>query len=503
MLLLQKIFSFNQSKHYLFLSCFVLFSFAGFTQQTGVINNGAKIVVTEGAFFRIQGSGANYINESYETLPGRIDLDGILEVDGNWLNNASSGFVFGDYLNAVGTVIFKGNQEQTIGGDLPTTFESIHLHNGTGLNLSNQVQVENELLLDTGNIVLNDYHLILDTGGVINGTFSSASMIVTNGDGILQKNIVSNGAYLFPIGDISSEADYTPVEVTLNNGNLSSAWIGAHVTNAQHPGDESVEEYIERYWTLTSDGITNPDYDAGFKYTDQDITGDETVIYAATFDASSNRTLFYPVESSSNTMNYTGLTDFYEFTGVDGTSPEVTISSTISETTETSPVPVTIEFSEQITMLGAEDITIENGEVSNITTADYVLFSADITPLAQGTVTVSIPQGVTTDLPGNPNNASNTFEMVYESSVGLDLLGPSEVSIYAVDREVVVDFGQEKQILWQKAIVEIYNLLGQRVLSREIPRMNQFRTTVNSSSKVFIVKVIIDGDPYSRRVFVR
>ena len=99
---------------------------------------------------------------------------------------------------------------------------------------------------------------------------------------------------------------------------------------------------------------------------------------------------------------------------IDTTAPSATLSTTASNPTKTSPIPVTITFSESVTGFTQGDITVGNGSVSSLsgTGASY---TAQIAPSAQGTVTVDVAAGVATDAAGNSSTAASQVVRTYDS----------------------------------------------------------------------------------------
>jgi hypothetical protein len=91
-------------------------------------------------------------------------------------------------------------------------------------------------------------------------------MVVADGIGQLRRAIpggisaLSN--YIFPIGDLTTAADYSPVTLgfTSTSATPTTRIIGARVTDAQHPDDTSVNDYISRYWSLTDSETGNGSY---------------------------------------------------------------------------------------------------------------------------------------------------------------------------------------------------------------------------------------------------
>jgi hypothetical protein len=96
-------------------------------------------------------------------------------------------------------------------------------------------------------------------------------------------------------------------------------------------------------------------------------------------------------------------------------APSVIVSSTASDPTDVSPIPVTITFSEQVTEFEVGDLIIGNGSAGSLDTTDNIEFTADITPDNEGTVTVDIAASVCTDLAGNDNTAAVQFSVVFDT----------------------------------------------------------------------------------------
>jgi hypothetical protein len=285
--------------------------------QTGIRNNGAILKVNENAFLKVSGdSRADFNNQTSNSKAPQIDLDGIIELDGDWSNNSSSGIFINS--NTTGKIVFTGSASQTIGGSNSTTFENLELNNASGLVLNTNTTIDKELLLSNGLIEIKGNNLVISESGKISGSHNSSTMIVADGAGQLRKAITGNLSFTFPVGDNSDNPEYTPVSFTLNNsGGLSSAWIGVNVTDAQHPNDTSPSEYLSRYWTIDANGIDNPDYDVTFNYLQSDVNGNESDVFNAKYQSGS-ATVYGRVDSENNQLVYSGLSEFSDFTGIAG-----------------------------------------------------------------------------------------------------------------------------------------------------------------------------------------
>ncbi|MBN2158217.1 MAG: choice-of-anchor D domain-containing protein, partial [Spirochaetes bacterium] len=97
----------------------------------------------------------------------------------------------------------------------------------------------------------------------------------------------------------------------------------------------------------------------------------------------------------------------------DTVAPTVAITSSASPgPTSASPIPVTITFSEDVTVFMDTDISVTNGSVTNFAGGPSI-YTADIVPTGFGTVTVDVNAGVGFDSAGNPNDAAPQFSIDY------------------------------------------------------------------------------------------
>jgi len=99
----------------------------------------------------------------------------------------------------------------------------------------------------------------------------------------------------------------------------------------------------------------------------------------------------------------------------DVTPPEVAVSSVVPDPTNTSPIPVTVEFSENVTGFVDTDIVAGNASVSNFVAVDGDTYTFDLVPSGQGLVTADIAAGVAQDGGGNPNTEAAQFSRTFDS----------------------------------------------------------------------------------------
>lgn len=101
---------------------------------------------------------------------------------------------------------------------------------------------------------------------------------------------------------------------------------------------------------------------------------------------------------------------------IDTQGPIVTISSTVSSPTKTSPISVTFTFDEEVNFMtfSADDLVAGNFTASEPTTEDNITYTSNISPTAQGELSISLKEGVVEDLAGNTNTETGSFTITYD-----------------------------------------------------------------------------------------
>jgi len=95
---------------------------------------------------------------------------------------------------------------------------------------------------------------------------------------------------------------------------------------------------------------------------------------------------------------------------------QATISSTETSPTNKAPIPIKVQFDNDVTGFVSGDVTLGNASISNFagSGSDYTF---DVTPSADGNVTVDIASGVAKDSSNVNNIASNQFLIVSDRTV--------------------------------------------------------------------------------------
>ncbi len=229
-----------------------------------------------------------------------------INVAGNWTNH-------GTYTHITGTVVFNGTSAQTIQGSSPTTFYNLTVNNASGVSLGQNERVENTLTLSNGRLTLGSYDLVLGSGATaVGGTLNASNMVVADGTGQLCKEYAAAAPYTFPIGDATGTAEYSPATLDLN-GTFTSGQACINLTDEKHPNNPSPNDYLTRYWTVTSTGISNFTCTTTFNYVDADVTGTEENIHALRYHGGT-WTMGNLVDAGNNRFSMT-VNVFSDFTG--------------------------------------------------------------------------------------------------------------------------------------------------------------------------------------------
>ncbi|MFH2141377.1 MAG: T9SS type A sorting domain-containing protein, partial [Bacteroidota bacterium] len=168
--------------------------------STNITNNGI-LDVQNLSDFHTEGG----INNEATSL---IQLDGNINIEGDWINNAT--------VNSTGEIIFGGNTNQIIGGSNITSFENFTINKSSGNVILNiNTIITNTLTLSSGIIETGSNTLICSSTSISDITgYSNSSFIYGN----LRKSITTNTeTYPLPVGNGTANTNYHLTEFINNN----------------------------------------------------------------------------------------------------------------------------------------------------------------------------------------------------------------------------------------------------------------------------------------------
>ena len=164
----------------------------------------------------------------------------------------------GDFYNAgsfttTGNVTFSGSVAQRIQGTGTSTFGTLSINNSAGVIMDNDVSATNSLTLTDGILNLNGNTLTLGNSVSVSGSPGNSNHVnATSGN--ITKGYSGTGSFLFPVGD---GALYTPITLNFTSGTFVSGSASVHLTASKHPNNSSTTDYLNRYWTVSSSGISS------------------------------------------------------------------------------------------------------------------------------------------------------------------------------------------------------------------------------------------------------
>lgn len=210
-----------------------------------------------------------------------------------------------------GTVIFSGTASQAISGN--NTIQNLTINNASGVTNNGQTLVNGVLTLTSGRVTLGAYNLTLGTAATIGGTPSSSAMIVATGSGQMRKSYAAAGSFVFPVGDNTGTAEYTPVTLNFSAGSFAGGnYAGVNLVNSAYPGSSG--SYLNRYWNISQSGISSFTCNATFQYVVADINGTETSIWCVRV-LPEPQTNYQAANTTLHQLTANGLNAFGTFTG--------------------------------------------------------------------------------------------------------------------------------------------------------------------------------------------
>jgi len=298
-------------------------SFSGRTYANFELNlPGDQIAVTGGTAVTINNDlviTSGTMNFNMTATPGHA-------VKGNI--SVASGATLAFNPASPGTVNLNGSSAQTISGSgtlTTNTNSTLVIDNSNGVSLSMNATANGVLSLTNGLLTLGSSNLTLGSSATISGSPSASNMIVATGSGELRKTFTGTGSFTFPVGDNTGTAEYSPVTLNFTSGSFSSAYAGVKLANSKHPNNTSSTDYINRYWTVSSSGISSFSCDASFVYVAADVEGTESNLYCGSWGGSS-WTLLNAVNTGTKTLSGT-VSSFSDFTGGETSALPVQLTS--------------------------------------------------------------------------------------------------------------------------------------------------------------------------------
>ncbi len=249
------------------------------------------------------------------------------QIKGNILVQAGGILNFNPASASLLTLTGSTPQSITANGTLTLSANlTLELDGTGGVTLTSPLSLNGNLVLTNGLFSLGASNLTLSATSAITGTPSASAMIVPTGTGQLRKTFATGftGSYLFPVGDNTGTAEYSPVTLDFTSGTFAAGnYAGVSLVNAKYPTDPNTNSYLLRYWNVTSSAITAFTCSAVFQYVPADVNGIENNMFSMQV-VPTPYTDFSIVNFGLHQVVANNLTTFGTFTG---SQPKATVTT--------------------------------------------------------------------------------------------------------------------------------------------------------------------------------
>jgi hypothetical protein len=246
------------------------------------------------------------------------DSNVILIVGDNAIISRATGVILKEpqFVNVVNLRYTSSTQTVTTGPEVPSSplkVKNLVLACPKGLNLFGDMTVNGSLQMDNGLLYLNDKNLIMSENSTVTGTPTESSMVIVNGTGILRYKMNTPVLLNFPVGDTTGGIRFLPAKLSFMAGTFANAAVVVRPVREKHPSNSSINHFLNNYWTVTQQGVSNYSCNVEFTYAEADVTGNDANLYLGQWNGS-NWNGFNQADAAANLLTGT-VTSFSDFTG--------------------------------------------------------------------------------------------------------------------------------------------------------------------------------------------
>ncbi|MDX2245148.1 MAG: LamG-like jellyroll fold domain-containing protein [Bacteroidia bacterium] len=251
-------------------------TFSGSATQT-ILGTGTSTFGT----LTINNTAGVTMEKSLTTSTSLTLTNGTLSIGANTLTingaiSQTSGSLTG---GSASNLTFGGSGAST---SLPAvTLNNLTLNRANGITLGGAVTVNGVLGLSAGILDLNSQTLSLGTAATTSGSPANSNHVDAS-SGALRKYYASTGSFAFPVGDGTT---YSPITLNFTAGTFSTGYANVNLTAIKHPNNTSACDYLNRYWTVSSSGISSFTCAVSAQYANGDISGSEGTLYGGKYSA--------------------------------------------------------------------------------------------------------------------------------------------------------------------------------------------------------------------------
>ncbi|MEO6818335.1 MAG: hypothetical protein ABI204_01310, partial [Ginsengibacter sp.] len=190
-------------------------------------------------------------------------------------------------------------------------------------SLGTPLTINNNLNLNTSLFTIGNNDLSFIPSATITGSTGPTNMIIATGPGKVVKQFSGVGSFTYPIGDATGTTEYSPATISFTSGTFGpNANVGVNVVNDKQPYNTSASDFVNRYWNVSTNNITNYSANPVFTYVSADMVGVLANIKTAGFGVDSVWSIGNP--ATATTLSVTGETNLNKsYTGVNFTAANV------------------------------------------------------------------------------------------------------------------------------------------------------------------------------------
>lgn len=310
-----------------------------FTSGIMQISSGTSVICTHNAGFTIEeDAGVVISGGTFTTGPFSVENEGFIRIDSGALTfgtNSGNGVVIrnsgqleinGGIVNVAGRLEVSGGTVDisdgtinlnTVGhssatlGTLDLSLSSVWNMTGGTLNFENpsgayDVVIKNSSGSKTFGGTINFGDGTSQTYKITSQVPFPGFNVASNTNIILEMLVSSDGTYNFPLVDGAGIS--IPASVTISGSGYTDASVQIETTGSKHDDNASSTNYLNRYWAITTSGITSPDYDVTVTYAPADIAGTESEIAAGLWTGSLPWGKGGVANSVNNSITFSGIT---------------------------------------------------------------------------------------------------------------------------------------------------------------------------------------------------
>lgn len=311
---------------------------ASFTSSTGVyyFETNSQSITGSSSFTidNVSVTGIQLTNSSTGTLTIRTALSGTGEFkqDANAVLNITgiSSITTFTASAAGNSVSYDGASAQTVHAG---TYQTLNVNGNTNGSMDITADTTVNTVLNLGAVIF-----LTASNKMILGTSATVSRTSGYVVGTIRKLFISSTSFTYDIGDA---ANYTPVNLTFSgvsgSGSVDGSVASQDDSDIANSGIDSAQS-VNRYWTITNNGLTFGSYDAVLNFVNGDFDSGVSISGVSVAKKNSGSWSIVSATCASVSCTLTGLTSMSEFQiGVAIPTPTSTSTSTSSTSSTSSP----------------------------------------------------------------------------------------------------------------------------------------------------------------------